>query len=112
MTWKVEEARHMTMNETILLGRGRELMSEIHHLVRYFVVRELPHIGQPISPALISQALKLPPDRVETILDELEQHLFFLVRNEVGAVTWAFPVTVEETPHHLRFNTGEQIYAA
>ena len=29
-----------------------------------------------------------------------------------GAVTWAYPVTVDQTPHHLTFNTGEKIYAA
>ena len=87
-------------------------MSEAHHLVRYFVVREMPRIGRPIEPALISEELKLPPDRVNTILDDLEQNLFFLFRNEQGAVAWAYPVTVEETPHHLTFDTGEQLYAA
>ena len=54
----------------------------------------------------------MPLIRVNTILDELEQNLVFLVRNEQGAVSWAFPVTVEPTPHRLTFSTGEQIYAA
>jgi hypothetical protein len=36
----------------------------------------------------------------------------FLFRNEEGAVTWAYPVTVERTPHRVSLSTGEQVYAA
>jgi hypothetical protein len=125
------------MSETILLGRGRQIiriprekwekhlsqapqhgearlgfMSEEHHLVRYFAVRELPRTGEPIQPEFISQRLNLPLVRVNAILDELEKNLFFLVRNRQGAVSWAFPVTADNTPHHLTFSTGEQLYAA
>ena len=46
------------------------------------------------------------------ILDDLENNLFFLVRNEQGEISWAFPVTVEETPHKLTFSTGEKLNAA
>jgi hypothetical protein len=49
---------------------------------------------------------------VNTILDDLEKKLTFLFRNEEGAVAWAYPVTVDKTPHHLTFSTGEQLYAA
>ena len=125
------------MSETILLGQGHRLielashpwkqhlaavpehhtqrlafMSPAHHRVRYWVVQELPRRNAPISPATISQALDLPLARVMTILEDLERHLFFLVRNLEGAVSWAFPVTVEPTPHELVFNTGERLYAA
>jgi hypothetical protein len=87
-------------------------MTEAHHLVRNFVVVELTKRGQPIEPELISEMLKLGLDQVDTILDELEQKLFFLVRNAQGAVSWAYPVTVETTPHRLTFKSGEQLYAA
>ena len=87
-------------------------MSEEHHLVRNFVVRELPNAGEPLSPEFIAQELDLPVSRVVLILEELEKHLTFLFRNKQGAVTWAYPVTVDRTPHHVTFNTGEQIYAA
>lgn len=87
-------------------------MSAEHHQVRYFVVRELPRSGAPIPPEVIADALQLPLARVHTILDELEQQLFFLVRNAQGAVSWAFPVTVDATPHRLTFSTGEQVFAA
>jgi hypothetical protein len=125
------------MSETILLGRGRQMleipremweqhlaeapqhsqarlsfMSEAHHRVRYFAVRELPRHGKPIAPEAIAQALQLPRGQVEALLDELERGLFFLVRNPQGAVAWAYPVTVEPTPHRLSFSTGERAYAA
>lgn len=125
------------MSETILIGRGRRFalmtrseweeqlskiprsmktrlsfMSRQHHLVRYFVVRNLPRIGQPIPPEMIAAKLGLTLSRVIAILTELEQRLFFLVRDERGHVSWAYPVTVQKTPHRLSFSTGERIYAA
>ncbi len=125
------------MSGTVLLGQGPQIaelpgktweehlsqvpqhsetrfgfMSEEHHLVRHFVVRELPSTGNPMQPEFISQSLKLPVVRVNTILDELERNLFFLVRNDQGAVTWAYPVTVEKTPHELTLSTGERLHGA
>ena len=44
--------------------------------------------------------------------DDLEKHLTFLFRNAAGAVTWAYPVTVEQTPHRIVLSSGEQLYAA
>ena len=87
-------------------------MTEEHHLIRHFVVRELPEIGKPIPPELISDKLKLPLSRTAKILDDLERNLFFLVRNERGEVSWAFPVTADKTPHQLTFSTGERLNAA
>jgi len=125
------------MSETVFLGRERQIleilratwqqhvalipqhsraglsfMSEAHIQVRYFVVRELASRGRPIEPETISVALHLPQAQVVTILDDLERKLFFLVRNQRGAVTWAYPVTVEPTPHRLSFSTGERLYGA
>ena len=87
-------------------------MTGEHHRVRYFVVRELPRAGEPLQAQFIAESLNLSLARVNAILDELEKHLFFLVRNGQGAVSWAFPVTVESTPHELTFSTGERLYGA
>ena len=94
------------------LDGGLAFMSAEHHLIRNFVVRELPRVGKPLSPDSIAQNLNSPISQVETILDDLEKHVTFLFRNEQGAVTWAYPVTVDRTPHHLTLSTGEQVYAA
>lgn len=87
-------------------------MSEEHHRVRNFVVRELPRVGQPLTPEFIAQELQLPAAQVIPILDDLEKHLTFLFRNPAGAVTWAYPVTVDVTPHRVTLSTGERVYAA
>jgi hypothetical protein len=125
------------MEEKILLGRDRKIveiprslweqhlaqipqhsqdrlnfMTEAHHRIRYFVVKELVNRQAPIEPEFISEALEMPLKQVNFILEELEHKLFFLVRNEQGAVAWAYPVTVEATPHRLIFNSGERLYGA
>ena len=87
-------------------------MSGEHRILRYFVVRELPRVGAPIDPAFLSEQLHIPHDRVLSVLDDLERNLLFLVRNERGSVSWAFPVTVDRTPHHMAFSTGERLYGA
>jgi len=88
-------------------------MTPPHHAVRNFVVRELPrNHGRPIRPPQIASALRLTAEQVVNLLDDLERHLFFLVRDPHGNVSWAFPVTSDRTPHRLRFSTGERILAA
>jgi len=87
-------------------------MTPDHRAVHHFAVRELPKIGVPLSAGLIAANLGLPQEKVVLILDDLEKHMTFLFRNRQGEVTWAYPVTVEKTPHHLTFSTGEQVYAA
>jgi len=84
-----------------------------HRAVRNFVVRELPRNGgRPLRIVQIAGALRLRPALVAGLLEDLEKHLFFLVRNAHGAVSWAFPVTCERTPHRLRFSSGERIFGA
>ena len=87
-------------------------LSEEHHSVHHFVVRELPYVGKPLAPELITDRLNIPVDRVRIILDDLEEGMTFLFRNNNGEVVWAYPVTVDKTPHHVSFNTGEELYAA
>jgi len=87
-------------------------MSNDHHRVRYYVVRQLPLEGQAIPPTMISRALNLPQPEVITVLDELEENLTFLFRNSAGEVAWAYPVTVDETPHLIQFSSGERLYGA
>ena len=105
--WQAEVARSAKS------GRARaDFLSQDHHRVRDFVVLELPRRGTPLPPEVIADALDLPLERTRQILDELEQGMTFLFRNEGGEVVWAYPVTAEPTPHRIRFSSGEQIYAA
>lgn len=116
-------ARHMLaiprrMWQSQVAGNARRtgdrlaFMTPEHRAVHHFVVRELPRRGEPMSPDLIATALNLPAARVDTMLADLEKHMTFVFRNVQGAVVWAYPVTVEPTPHRLTFSTGECVYAA
>ena len=87
-------------------------LSEKKRLIHHFVVRELPSNGKPLSPELISEKLGFPADHVKNALDYLEKHMTFLYRNEEGDVVWAYPITVDKTPHRITFDTGEKLYAA
>ena len=89
-----------------------DFMTGDHRRVRNFVVQELPRIGEPLPPDLISRSLELPFDRVVDLLNDLEKHMTFLYLDDDGAVQWAYPVTVDKTPHKVTFNTGESINAA
>jgi hypothetical protein len=114
---EIEEMPQTTLEQELALVPERHkarlaFMTEEHHAVRYFVVKELIRLGIPLESALISEHLDLTESRVVEILDELEKNLFFLVRNDNGAVSWAFPVTVDRTPHRLSFSTGERLYGA
>ncbi len=89
-----------------------DFMSKDHHLIRYFVVRELPRLAKPIPPEHIAEKCGLPFSETTAILDDLEKNLFFLVRNDKGEVLWAYPVSADKTPHQLTFSSGEKINAA
>ena len=106
-TWKQQLAQVPSHAEQRL-----SFMTDGHHRVRNFVVKEIFKQQKPVEPQSISTILDMPLKQVKLILDELERHLFFLVRDVRGAVAWAYPMTVEVTPHRLSFRTGEQLYGA
>jgi hypothetical protein len=87
-------------------------LSEECRRVHHFVVRELPRKGKPLSPKFIADEIGFSVDRVKNALDYLEKRLTFLYRNREGEVVWAYPVTLEKTPHQITFSTGEKLYAA
>ncbi len=92
--------------------RSTRFMTPEHRLVHHFVVREMPRLGRPVPQELVAQELALDSERVSEIVRDLESRLTFLYTNSNGEVTWAYPVTVEKTPHSINFNSGERLYAA
>ena len=93
-------------------GESAGELSPQHRAVHHYVVRELPSCGRPLPPERIADAVDLPVSTITATLADLEAKKGFLVRNEDGAVAWAYPVTVEPTPHRIRFRSGETLYAA
>jgi len=93
---------------------ARELafMTGEHRMVHHYAVRQLPYATSPLAPESIAAALGMNREKVEALLDDLERHMTFLFMNDRREVVWAYPVTLEKTPHHLTFGTGETVYAA
>jgi hypothetical protein len=89
-------------------GKMPEDFRNVHHLV----VRELPRVGKPLPEGHIVEKLGLAIDRVRSALEYLEKRMTYLYRDKEGEVIWAYPVTVEKTPHRITFDTGEELYAA
>jgi hypothetical protein len=90
------------------LGGLNEEQRRVHH----FVVRDLPRLGQPMSPEHVAAQLQMDETRVVEILDELERRLIYLYRPTGRDVVWAYPVTAEPTQHRLAFSSGERLWAA
>ena len=92
--------------------RNLKFMSADHHEVRDFVVTQIPEVNEPISAATIAESLDMRVEDVKHIINELEKGMTFLYRSRPEGVTWAYPVTVDSTPHRVTFDSGEQTFAA
>jgi hypothetical protein len=108
MFMSIRETTKMAKNMKTRINKISEEKKRIHH----FVVKELPNAGQPISPAFIALALAIPVERVSALVDEMEKDKSFFNRYHSEGINWAYPVTVDKTPHRVTFSTGEQVNAA
>ena len=93
------------------MGARLRFMSEDHHRVRDFAVRELARTGAPVHTTTLAEALGLDLPTATHLIEDLERHLTFLYRTQPDAVTWAYPVTCEDTGHRAHFSTGEDAYS-
>ena len=80
----------------------------VHHLA----VQHLPESTEPLSPARLVELSGLPEDTVARTLRELHELLGFVAIDTTSSVVWAYPLTVDSSPHHLAFETGERMSAA
>lgn len=84
------------------------MKKQIHH----WVVKEFPSRKEPISLSDIADRFKQDLKTVETIITELENDKTFLYRNRSKGINWAYPVTLDTTPHEVSFSSGETVHAA
>ncbi len=102
---QIEKARRRVKKST-------RFMSLDHQRVHHYAVRKLPRFGRPIPAEMVARELAMSEEHAVDILSDLEKHMTFLCRNEQGHIIWAYPVTVEKTPHRISFDSGERLYAA
>lgn len=92
--------------------RRFEVLPALHRAVRRTAVLSLARTQLPVPARAIAGELGAPLGQVEEAIADLERALFFLVRDEAGRVSWAFPITSDETQHRLTFSSGERLYGA
>lgn len=86
-------------------------MTDDHHRVRNYSVSEL-RTGAPLEPERVARDLSLSVAQVGALCADLEREMTFLYRADGRAISWAYPVTSEVTPHYVAYESGEPIYAA
>lgn len=91
---------------------GGATLDDEERRIHHFVVRELPRLARAMPPEFVSERLGIEVGRVAEIFDALERRLVYVFRPGGRDVEWAYPITVEATPHHLAFSSGERLYAA
>jgi hypothetical protein len=91
---------------------GRPALEPDQRRVQHFAVREIPRRRHAITPETFAAELDLPLQEVLQILDELERRMTFLCRRAGEDVSWAYPVTSDETPHQVRIDGGAAFSAA
>jgi hypothetical protein len=93
-------------------GQAYGALSSEQQRVRAHIVAALPRHPEGLSATTLSEQLDLPVDRLRGILNELNRGKFFVALDDTNTVTWAYPVTIDATPHQLTFKTGERMTAA
>ena len=89
-----------------------ELLSEEERQVHYFVVKKRAVAKEPITAELVSEELGIEVNRVEEIIDKLEGMKTFLYRSDSKGITWAYPLSLDNTGHEISASTGERFFAA
>ncbi len=106
--WMNAVAAHVTH-----MPQRLAFMTPAHHRVRNAAVLGLPQNGgRPLSMTQLAAAARVPEAQTRSIAAELERNLFFVVRAGEDHISWAFPVTSDETPHRVMFDSGESIFGA
>lgn len=101
------------------LGKGvsgakakAELLSDEERKVHYFIVGKMAVAKEPITAELVGEELGIQVDRVERIIDKLEELKTFLYRSDGKGINWAYPLSLDNTGHKMTTSTGERFFAA
>ena len=104
--------------QRIMAAQARRSAADIgwitpeHHRVRDFGFTEIVRTGEALSPRQIAAGTGLSASRAAGVTGELERGMTFLYRSDGTNVDWAYPAAAAATPHRVRFDSGETLYAA
>ncbi len=89
-----------------------ELLSEEERKVHHFVVKKMAVAKEPITAELVSEELGMSVSKVEKIISKLEGLKTFLYRSDGMGITWAYPLSLDNTGHEISASTSERFFAA
>jgi len=89
-----------------------DILSPEERKIHHFVVSRIAETKTPLTAEQVGKGLDLPADRVEATIDKLEVLKTFLYRSDGKEINWAYPLSLEDTGHHLTDSTGERFFAA
>ena len=89
-----------------------QCLSEEERRVHHFVVRKMASVDEPIIAEQVAEETDLPLDEVERAIDKLETLKTFLYRCDGKGIDWAYPLSLDDTGHRMKVDTGEQFNAA
>ena len=104
--------RRLTKREADSWARKRAKLTPLQRKLHSIIVHDLPGSAEPLAAAAIAERAQEPLGDVTQALANLHTWLGFIALNAAGAVEWAYPVTVANTPHRLAFESGERMTAA
>ena len=89
-----------------------DLLSEEERKIHHFIVKKLTVTQKHITTDIVGEALDVPVNSVEKIVDKLEAMKTFLYRSDGKGIDWAYPLSLEDTGHEITVSTGERFFAA
>ena len=80
--------------------------------VHHFIVKKMAIVKAPITAELIAGELGLPKDKVDRIINKLENLKTFIYRSDGKGTNWAYPLSLENTGFRIAASSGERFFAA
>jgi len=87
-------------------------LSKEERKVHHFIVMKMAVVKDPITEELIASELGIPTDRVNKIINKLENLKTFIYRSDGKGINWAYPLSLENTGFRMTASSGEQFFAA
>lgn len=87
-------------------------LSKEEQAVHHFIVMKMAVVKDPITADLIADELKMSKDRVDEIVNKLENLKTFIYRSDGKGINWAYPISLENTGFRMTVSSGETFFAA
>ena len=87
-------------------------LSKEERRVHHFIVMKMAVVKDPITAEVIANELRMPNDKVNEIINKLENLKTFIFRSDGKGINWAYPLSLENTGFRMTASSGEQFFAA